>query len=73
MANQKLLEHTLREAEVGIKIMFRDNSDCHVFNYGTAPDGTKFIFVMMVVPEEMAKHFPGGFKDSKPLDEDNKQ
>ncbi len=73
--NQRVLEHTLKESQVGIRMMARDHTNTHVFNFGTDPQGNKHVFVMAVVPETRLGDFVraiGGtlLKDSAPLSEE---
>ena len=67
--NERMLAYCLTEAEIAVRIMQRDRSNLHMFDYGTTPDGTKYVFVMAIVPEELANRLasPAQMVDSKPL------
>jgi hypothetical protein len=52
--NRKMLAYCLRETAEAVRIMARDKSNLHMFDYGTAPGGTKYVFVLAVVTEHVA-------------------
>jgi hypothetical protein len=65
MKNQKMLDYCLREVQIGVRMMFRDNQTVHVFDYDR--DG-KYMFLMAVVPTATAMDLLGkSAKESDPL------
>jgi hypothetical protein len=59
--NQNMLDYCLNHVQVGVRMMFRDKSSVHAFDYDR--DG-EFMFLMAVTAEKML----GNFEASKPLE-----
>lgn len=53
-AKDRMLDYLLKESHVGIRMMFEKGSALHAFNYGKHPDGRDFVFVMAVLPHDVA-------------------
>jgi hypothetical protein len=67
--SEKMLDYALRETAEAVRIMHRDRSTLHVFDYGIEPDGTKHVFVLAILPEHVANKIipPEFLKASKPF------
>jgi hypothetical protein len=69
MSNEKMLQYALRETAEAVRIMHRDRSTIHLFDYGTGSDGTKHVFLLAILPEHVANKIlpPELMKASKPF------
>ncbi len=65
--NSRMLDYTLREAATGIRIMARDKSSLHVFDWGRTPDGEEYVFVMACVPKAVIANVEFFLRASRPL------
>lgn len=53
---ERMLQHVLKQTEIGVRMMFRDRSALHAFDYDK--DG-RYVFMMAVLPKEIVdKNFP---------------
>ena len=64
--DQRMLAYALRETAEAVRIMHRDKSMLHAFDFGTTPDGEKFVFMLAILPEEVFNKLPASWKDSVP-------
>jgi hypothetical protein len=53
----ELLEYWLREIQVAVRIMMSENSDAHVFNLGTKPDGEMLSCLVLVCSRTEADRY----------------
>jgi hypothetical protein len=65
--NERMLKYTLKEAEMGIRMMARDKSPLHFFDWGTDTAGTEHVFVMAIMPKELVASLEAGMKPTEPL------
>jgi hypothetical protein len=54
-------EYLLRETAVAIEHMAKSDAPLHMFNYGKNHLGQEFVFVLAVMPKEMADAIERGF------------
>lgn len=66
--HNKMLEYAMRETQNAVRVMFRTRSTSHVFNWGTGPDGVKYVMVLQVVPESVLPE--GVYEPSTPTQEE---
>jgi len=66
--NERMLKYTLKEAETGIRMMARNKSPMHFFDWGTDTAGTKHVFVMAILPEDAVAAFESQMNPSEPVE-----
>ena len=67
---KRLLDYVLREVQNAVRVMIRTRCAAHVFNYGTAPDGTKYVMVMQIIPESVLLPLGLQLQDAPPTQEE---
>lgn len=50
--DDKNLRYLLKETETAIRTMSRDKRAIHLFDVGHVPDGTKYVCLITIAPEE---------------------
>lgn len=68
----KRLDYLLKETETAVRIMHRDKTTAHIFDFGSSPTtGEKYIVLIAILPEEAEarlKEIMGPTFPSKPLE-----
>lgn len=67
--NDKMLKYCLKETETAVRIMARDKTSTHMFDYGKTPDGSEFVFLLAVLPKKLADTMFGPCRYSEPLED----